>query len=262
MKKLTLFKFFLVSLLINFYFSSHLHAQVLVGSTHDPEKAYLLEIRDRQITSPSSVTSSENISTDRGGLGLSRVQLKDIYTLEPFIETNDQDWIDSATTKIKEKHAGLMVYNIYVSPPTETTLSKQFKQGVYIWNGNQWEIAGTYRQKSYFYMPAFNLPVREITGDSDEDVEFNLYNEYARQFTNNSNNLTFVSNASRGMVPSPLGSRLYQPDELDYAVTYYDNLIMDITGIGEDGTITYRVKDNDPGPTSFINIVFIIKETE
>jgi hypothetical protein len=56
----------------------------------------------------------------------------DKITLEPFVSIEDADWVNVTINKIKDKHIGLMVYNIYVSPGTETNKEKIFRQGVYI----------------------------------------------------------------------------------------------------------------------------------
>ncbi len=117
-------------------FTFSLFAQVTIGIDETAEKAALLQIKNVKVQKPSSVTDLSNASVDKdgGGLALPRVHLKNKNTLEPFIEPLSMDWIEAALNKIKEKHAGLMVYNL--------TTTGDFKQGIYVWDGTQWDIAG------------------------------------------------------------------------------------------------------------------------
>ena len=233
--------------------------RVVVGSSGEAEKAALLEIKDRQANNPADITSADNVTSQSGGLGLSRVQLKNLKTLEPFVSV-DAAWMAN-TGKIKEKHAGLMVYNIYVSPSTESDADKRFKQGIYLWDGEQWSMVGDGLGKKFFYMPAFNLPLLKVTESSDTKPTYDLYAYYAQQFTKTGNSTFKSSSGSIDRVPSsPEDGRLYARTELDYAVVYYDDDVVAVTGIDTNGVMTYEVKDTNPEPTSFMNIVFIVKE--
>ncbi|GAB6010094.1 hypothetical protein [Dysgonomonas reticulitermitis] len=130
----------LVYSLIVWIIPSGMQAQVTVGSGIAPNSACLLELKTNEIKDPVSVTDATNITSTAGGLGLSRVQLVNLTTLEPFIP-NDTDW-NSNKDKIKERHAGLTVYNIKVSDAAETDPNKVFQQGIYIWNGSSWKKEG------------------------------------------------------------------------------------------------------------------------
>lgn len=129
-------------------------SQVTVGSAIPPERASLLEIKNQE-------ADSKNVTSTKGGLGLPRVFLVDKTTLEPFISLTDTDWTNAVTSKIKEKHAGLMVYNIYESPATETDTNKKFRQGIYIWDGVKWNLE-TKDDSRYFSPPSFNIPLGTI----------------------------------------------------------------------------------------------------
>lgn len=106
--------------------ASGVQAQVTIGSDEQPVKGALLDIKEQ-------ATASDNVTATTGGLVLPRVKLKDTTTLEPFISKDDLDWINHATTRIKDLHTGLTVYNLATTPP--------FRPGVYVWNGRQWTPA-------------------------------------------------------------------------------------------------------------------------
>jgi len=239
------------------------YAQVTIGSSDEPARAALLEIKTKNADAPTSATDPKNVTTDVGGLALPRVWLKDRTTLEPFVSTTDTDWANATTTKIKEKHVGLTVYNLNNSSttsPAGTDLKLLFNQGVYVWDGAQWSQVGDSRVgERYFHMPAFNLPLKKVTQTGDTKPTYDLYGEYKKQFTKDSGNPLFKSSIAMDRVPSPGYDRLYTEKELDYVVTYYDNTVLNITGIDTNGLMTYEVKDVDPGPNAFINIVFVIK---
>ncbi len=100
-------------------------AQVTVGSDLSPERAALLDLK-------SQVPDTDNATTDEGGLLLPRVKLVDRSTLEPFIGTTDPDWINDATSQVKKKHTGLVVYNI------TNDATADLASGFYYWNGVLW----------------------------------------------------------------------------------------------------------------------------
>ncbi|MDR2495721.1 MAG: hypothetical protein LBD21_01140 [Tannerellaceae bacterium] len=107
-----------------------LHAQVTIGSGGLPARAALLDLKSMDAVNPPGATDPLNVSSVTGGLLLPRVKLLDRYTLEPFIATSDADWQNNASTRLKEMHAGMMVYNISNRAP--------FRPGVYTWNGDRW----------------------------------------------------------------------------------------------------------------------------
>ncbi|MDR2955530.1 MAG: hypothetical protein LBV43_10645 [Prevotella sp.] len=249
-------------------FALKLHSQVSAGSVQPPEKGFVLQIKNKE----PNLSAGDNSTVDAngGGLGLSRVFLKNMKTLEPFIaKTADWDNVTPSqeTANIKMKHAGLTVYNIYSwkEDPTNDNNNNipntdtKFQKGVYVWDGEQWALVGQSGQR-YFYMPAFNLPLNQLG-----DTTFDLYEEYRWQFTKDRAPYTdkplFATNETNlATVPSPDIGYLYQRGELDYAVIYYDNNIIEITGLDNNGVMSYKVLDMDPGPESFMNVVFIVKD--
>lgn len=234
-----------------------LHGQITIGLLDDPVEAALLDLRTQETNNPSSVTDVNNITSIKGGLGLPRVMLENRRTLEPMISPTDPLWT-SPSSKLKEKHAGLIVYNIKVSPDTETDPDRIFRQGVYSWDGKLWLPA--YQGKKFFPCPAFNLPLPTISRSTDNDFTYDLYAEYKKQFVQIGNS-HFVSNNStlENISPSNL-NRLYKATELDYVVTHYDASILKIIGIDTEGVMSYQVLNHDPSVASFINIMLVIKE--
>lgn len=110
-------------------------AQVTIGSGTPPAKAALLELKNQEAQSPASVTDDANVTSKTGGLLLPRVKLIDKNTLQPFIATNDELWNEKETNKIREIHAGLMVYNL--------SITSELEQGIYVWDGAKWMITKT-----------------------------------------------------------------------------------------------------------------------
>lgn len=113
-----------------------LQSQVTIGSGIEPRRAALLDLKTRQgaAGTVSSVSDDANITSGLGdgGLLLPRVKLVSISTLEPFIPTSDPDYIAN-TDNLKERLAGLMVYNI-----TNNGVGSTLYPAVYTWNGTIW----------------------------------------------------------------------------------------------------------------------------
>ena len=107
--------FFLIMVL--FALSASVQAQITIGSVNTPEKAALLDLKTQ-------TPNANNVTSDKGGLLLSRVALEDLSTLEPFIE--------NATADEKLSHTGLIVYNVKVDETANLV------QGLYYWTGEEW----------------------------------------------------------------------------------------------------------------------------
>jgi hypothetical protein len=230
------------------------YSQVTVGSDNPSAKAALLEIKSEETANPGSVTDVTNITSRIGGLGLPRVMLENKTTLEPFIP-NNSDWTNNVG-KVKEKHAGLMVYNIYVAKEDSSNdgsnPNTQFKQGLYVWDGTQWVFVGEGANERYFYIPSFNI-------DLTKSSPFDLYGEYSRQFTKLGNSQFVSSNPNLQRIPSPNNTRLYERSELDYVITYYDTNVLGNVSVDNEGKMYYTVKTTNTTPESFLNVVFVIK---
>ncbi|NDV69453.1 hypothetical protein [Dysgonomonas sp. 25] len=228
---------------------SHLCAQVTIGSGIQPVRAALLELKDTETGVINEVTDDGNVTSVTGGMVLPRVKLGNVATLEPFIPVGDPDWVNATTSKIKQKHAGLMVYNL------RTTGG--FSQGVYIWDGNLWKPVGegistpNTPQDKYFYLPSFNLP---LSTNSSEVLYVDLYAVYQNQFTKAENTSFVSSNPALEQVTT-----LYGAIHLDYVVTAYDKTLINILAISDDGVLYYQALQPTAPEGSFINIVLVVK---
>ncbi|MDH6355622.1 uncharacterized protein (TIGR02145 family) [Dysgonomonas sp. PH5-45] len=119
--------------------TSNLRGQVTIGADIPTTPAALLDLKVRQtsetLPSPTDDENITGITTDNkkgGGLLLPRVKLISITTLEPFISADDADF-KANTDKLKEKLAGLMVYNM-----TNNGANASLYPGVYVWDGAKW----------------------------------------------------------------------------------------------------------------------------
>lgn len=215
------------------------YGQVTVGADVEPAKAALLEVKSQ------AADASTNVTSTTGGLGLPRVSLVSATTMQPFIV--------SATADEKTAHTGLMVYNLNTTAP--------FSAGIYVWDGAKWiqvgAGSGDANPEKYFYIPSHNIPLDE---PGTTERTFDLYAEYARQFTKDANNTTFVtSNDLLTKVPSKATGTLYEADQLDYVVTYYDTNIISDVSVTDAGILKYKVVSRDTSPASFLNVVFVVK---
>ena len=105
----------------------------------------------------------------------------------------------------------------------------------------------------FFYMPSvvFDTSNPDPTGPMRTK---NLYQEYVNQFTGAGTPGLVGSTGAPATIPY-----LPQAEDLYYYITYYDDDVFADLSIDENGVLSYRVIG--PGtPTSFMNIVFVIKE--
>jgi hypothetical protein len=230
--KVLLFAFFS---LITF----NLTAQVTIGLDENAVEGALFQIKNKKVTNPASVTDVTNATVDEngGGLALPRVHLVAKSTLQPFVP-NDAAFVAN-TNKIKEKHAGLMVYNL--------TTTGDFKQGIYTWDGTEWKMVGEdsasgftgdSTQDKFFYMPSFNLPI-STTGTA----YYSIYSEYQTQF-------------------NKAGLPVYPADKVEFKVTYHDSsIINNIYFLPDAGNIymIYDVLSTTAPAGSFLNIIIVVK---
>ena len=191
----------------------NLSAQVTIGSDKHPMRAALLELKDKD-------ADSDNVTSEKGGLIFSRVKLSNKKTLDPFIKSaSDPEWNNanaSVVKKLKDTHAGLVVYNMYVSASSVTNEDLIFEQGLYIWDGNQWNtlkadqvVEGGPVQK-FFYMPSINL---KLSSNPSQVLTCDLYGEYEKQFTAASNSSFKTNNPLLTAIPK------YTRAELDFVIT-------------------------------------------
>lgn len=101
-------------------------------------------------------------------------------------------------------------------------------------------------QTQFFYMPSIAVDAKTI---STVNPPLDLYDEYKKQFSRP------MSKSTGAPVAIP-----YFPsaDQLHYYITYYDDSVLKINAISNDGKVSYEViKAADYN--SFMNVVFVIK---
>ncbi|GHT10560.1 hypothetical protein FACS189432_04000 [Bacteroidia bacterium] len=209
------------------------HAQVTIGSLEKPVKGAILDIK-------SQVSDINNVTSKSGGLVLSRVDLVNKNTLEPFIKTGSAEW--TADTKLK--HTGLLVYNLKED-------NSFFHPGIYVWDGDSWgPVTG-----SYIQLPAFNLPW--VTTSQT----FNLFDEVYKKNFAPASTVNYISSAGAGVTDFPPYDD--NPANFYYVVTDYDPAVYDIISIASDGVMTYSCigsgKPAAEGNNLRINVVMIKK---
>lgn len=109
-----------------FIFCIPLLAQVTIGSGIEPEKAAILDIKEKDDFDK----SGDLVSVTNGGVKLPRVRLTNIRDLSPFL--NSESYSKEDYEKIKKKHTGLVVFNL--------TEDKDFVKSIYEWDGEQWDL--------------------------------------------------------------------------------------------------------------------------
>jgi hypothetical protein len=97
-----------------------LSGQVAVGLDVCPEKAALLQLKDKQ-----AAPGTKEATAAKGGLLLPRVELAGM---------NEFTLIASPTEAQKKDHTGLLVYNLKIDA------EHRLEKGVYQWDGDKWRI--------------------------------------------------------------------------------------------------------------------------
>ncbi|MFV0329963.1 MAG: hypothetical protein ACK5KL_09130 [Dysgonomonas sp.] len=216
-----------VLILLFFFFIAKVSSQVTIGSGTSPEKAALLQLKD-------SEPDTENVTSKTGGLLLPRVKLENKSTLMPFIP--DDDDFKNNVDNVKDKHKGLVVYNMSTSAGFET--------GAYIWDGTEWILykgnaTADSPQDKFFYMPSFNIVVAGVS----QDNYYPIYGEYQAQF-------------------EKAGMYVYPADKIEFRVTHNDPSVIDnISFPAEYGNMymKYDILSATAPAGSFLNIIIVVK---
>ena len=224
-------------------FTQKAHAQVTIGSGNPPITGSLLDLKEYDLTDP----SSDNGTTATKGFNLPRVRLVDRYKLLPMFDnmkdanTYQKNGVDYAKSDEDSKHIGLMVYNLTEDPSNSLT------EGLYFWNGLKWVIPTTDTELKFFYMPSFVL---DTSTPYNTNKTIDLYNAYKNQFTAIPTNRRNTS--SKANIP------IFDADKLDYYITGLDDSVLNIVDITDTGVLTYQAKAAATGIT-YINVVFVVK---
>lgn len=106
-------------------------------------------------------------------------------------------------------------------------------------------LADRSTQSRSFYMPSIAIDVSEMA----QGRTINLYDKYKEQFEKP----TVHSDKSPQSIPY-----FISPNQLYYYVTSYDDTVLEITGLDENGKLMYNIiKESDYN--SFMNVVFVVK---
>ncbi|MGS4347302.1 hypothetical protein ACKUSY_17285 [Myroides odoratus] len=236
--------------------ATSLQAQVTIGLDQIAARAALLDLKTQ-------VPDANNATSKKGGLLLPRVLLVNNQTLEPFISTTETIWTNATQrNQLMKEHIGLQVYNL--------ATTHGFTQGMYIWNGTTWKRqeradSSVAQNVNYFFtLPSFIIQLENSTNYQTVD----LYAEYERQFAKTATNTKFIANPSYELdvIPKAGTERLYRRDELNYAITDFDDTVIfphDLS-ISSEGILTFKLWATNPALANktYLNVLFIVKEQE
>lgn len=168
---------------------------------------------------------------------------------------------------------GTMIYASSIS----TNANKDIDTvGYWYWTGDstkKWEPLNLSHKSvvSYFYAPSIVLPVLPdgVSVSATDPISYNstdkvysvkLFDIYQKQYGLTGN----ISGANRTALKNPAALSLptLTSLDLDYFVTYFDNLVFDPATItvNDQGTLTYKIVDNSVvSENTYMNIVFKVK---
>lgn len=107
------------------------------------------------------------------------------------------------------------------------------------------------KDQQFFYMPSIIIPTAADQIPSGQIFgEIDLYAFYKDQFSN-----AKVKNASASTTLP-----IYNVNQLDYYITWYDDTVFDNVTVTDNGVMNYGIKPNaDVTVGSFMNIIFSVK---
>lgn len=164
-------------MLVMLLLTSGLKAQVTVGSNNSPEKAALLDIKEK-------IDKTGGPTVDKGGLLLPRVNLEKKYQLYPFVReagynpsnydnsTYNPDDMDPEYASEKLAHIGLIVYNLVADDENELCL------GLNQWDGEKWNC----------FQEKMGNAIATITNCDS----LNFYGQYQNKVSLNSSNYVTI----------------------------------------------------------------------
>ncbi|WP_146212653.1 hypothetical protein [Dysgonomonas alginatilytica] len=148
---------------------------------------------------------------------------------------------------------------VYVTDATSAASAKTRNvtaPGYYYFDGTLWQTVGSDQGLRYFYMPAIALSTN--TSDpsyntSTQIFTIDLYTKYAGQFG-------IPTSETSAKSPSATSLPVLMSNEIEYLITYYDDIVYKDITISNTGVLTYKVPAS-PATTdkTFMNILFKIK---
>lgn len=148
------------------------YAQVTIGSNLEPEKAAILDLKEKE-------DKDGGPTAEKGGLILPRVNLEKKKQLYPFIREKgysasnyddasyDPNVADPDYAKEKPAHKGLVVYNLKEDDDEELCLG--FNQ----WDGEQWNC---FEQKASSALFSIDCSSLKVMGDYGDGIALNSSN--------------------------------------------------------------------------------------
>lgn len=150
-------------------------------------------------------------------------------------------------------HKSTLVYITSIDGTVSSKTEHVNRIGYYVFNGNQWKAAE--ERIKFFMLPAFTLKL-DPNASTTTGLTFDIYNDvYKKQLTKQGGGVFSSNNIN---LESTL-NEIYDADELDYVITYFDTEVLENITISTNGVMTYDVKNFDLSLNSFINIVLVIK---
>ncbi len=212
-------------ILILFYFSLWMvNAQVGINLGTESPKATL------------HLGKSNDINAVAAGLQLPKFKLSEINANSALYTTD---------------LSSLLIYINDIDDTPSGKTAKVTEVGFYFFDGSIWR--GFYDDK-YFHLPYFVENAQSVgTG-----FTLDIYNDiYLKQFVKNNPTNQFLSNNT---LLNQITKRIYNKNELDYIVTYYDDKVMRVNSISPDGIMNYDILDLKFTIDSFINIILVVKD--
>lgn len=193
------------------------HAQVTIGSGEEPDMNAILDLKE---TAGGSSTK---------GLLLPRVTLSSTTSFSP----------------LSAHVAGMTVYN--------TATTGDVTPGYYINDGTRWVRSSG---KNQFYMPSIILPTDPATLPnsnytySGSTFSVNLYNLYSEQYGLSSSTTSRKSSGAPAL-------KIFNANQLDYYIIYFDNSVFSNVTISTTGVLTYQLASGYTiSEKTFMNILF------
>ncbi|EGJ99424.1 hypothetical protein [Dysgonomonas gadei] len=193
------------------------HAQVTIGSGEEPDMNAILDLKE---TAGGSSTK---------GLLLPRVTLSLTTSFSP----------------LSAHVAGMTVYN--------TATTGDVTPGYYINDGTRWVRSSG---KNQFYMPSIILPTDPATLPnsnytySGSTFSVNLYNLYSEQYGLSSSTTSRKSSGAPAL-------KIFNANQLDYYIIYFDNSVFSNVTISTTGVLTYQLASGYTiSEKTFMNILF------
>jgi len=204
-----------------FLFIHSINAQVGIN-THDPKSTLDVVARN----------STENLAE---GIIAPRLSKELLIAKDAFYTSEQQ---------------GAFVYvDSLLVDSTSSKTANILQTGYYYFDGLIWQAFSSFKQT--LYLPSFNLPLEKISKNN----LYNLYTDvYKKQFTKQGNPNFVSSNSNMEQIPV-----IYNSQDLDFVITYYDPTVITVNNISSEGILNYDILNTNPDNESFINIVLVVK---